>query len=165
MHNVIFPKLPALFFVYGTLKNGFQNNTLFREDFDLHRKFRPGVVCLNEWKTVEKYPLLVSGIPFMLDEPGYPRAHQVKGELFEISDISVIYHLDRLEGHPNLYERRERLITNGPDRKMAFIYFLNKNKFPYKLDTLKDSAFRDEYFERPKERQIISPITQEIPHG
>ena len=103
-----------LVFVYGTLKRGFGNHLVMQ---------RAGgeFVCCG--RTVERYPLVVSGLPYLLGSPG--EGHQVEGEIYRVNSAEGWSALDRLEGHPGFYERRLTDIV-GDDRETyaAWVYFL-----------------------------------------
>ena len=79
-------------FVYGTLKST-KWNSHFMEDC----KF------IENGKTLEKYPLLIDSLPYLIDKVGY--GHNVQGEVWQINP-RVRSMLDALEGHPNWYERK-----------------------------------------------------------
>ena len=67
-------QLPAnanpLVFVYGTLKRGFGNHSVMK---------RAGGEFVSCGRTVERYPLVVSGLPYLLDIRG--QGYQVEGEI------------------------------------------------------------------------------------
>jgi len=103
-----------LVFVYGTLKRGFGNHRVMQ---------RAGSEFVCCGTMVERYPLVVSGLPYLLDLPG--QGHRVEGEIYRVNSAEGRSALDRLEGHPCFYERRLTDIV-GDDRETytAWVYFL-----------------------------------------
>ncbi|XP_060557863.1 putative gamma-glutamylcyclotransferase CG2811 [Ruditapes philippinarum] len=98
-----------LIFVYGTLKTGEPNYNLMKDE--------TSGVCrrLGTVYTKEKYPLVVASrynVPFLLYTPG--TGHNVQGELYEVDDAQL-KRLDKLENHPNLYVRKDVILTKGND--------------------------------------------------
>lgn len=85
-------------FVFGTLKRGFAN----------HAEVLRDIACLGDYRTVERYPLVVAGrwfSPVMLPEPGI--GHRVSGELYAVDDDKLA-ELDHVESThlPDGYRRR-----------------------------------------------------------
>ena len=95
--------------VYGTLKKGFGNNTLLK-----------GSTYVGKGETKNKYPMVASGIPYLIEEEG--KGFNVDVELYAVSK-STLESLDSLEGHPNWYRRKEIDIVIGKKTKRAWIYF------------------------------------------
>lgn len=93
-------KNPVLLLCYGTLKRGFHNNRLLAE---------AEFIC--EAETVELYPMVSTGIPFLFNSPG--KGHHVKGEVFQVDSAEVLARVDALEGHPNWYCRTPLKVRNG----------------------------------------------------
>ena len=84
-------------FVFGTLKRGFPN----------HAEGLASEISLGEFKTLQRYPLVVAGpwfSPVMLPEPGI--GHRVIGEVYEVGDAKLA-ELDRIESThlPDGYRR------------------------------------------------------------
>lgn len=77
--------------MYGTLMRGFGNNRLLEG-----QRF----VCTA--RTVERYAMFQSGIPFV--HPVDPRT-KIVGELWEVVSADAMRKLDQLEGHPDWYKR------------------------------------------------------------
>ncbi|MAS81130.1 MAG: hypothetical protein CMF45_00415 [Legionellales bacterium] len=115
-----------LVFVYGTLQRAFGNHRTMQ---------RTGGRFVGTAKTKEDYPLIVSGLPYLLDKEG--EGMQVHGEAYLVNDFT---HLDALEGHPRFYERKQRDIEfmdecmpygfypkQGEVHK-AWMYFINSHK-------------------------------------
>jgi len=84
--------LSYLVFVYGTLKRGFWNNYLL-EDAEF----------LGEGTTLEKFKLFTVGFPYAVpDKSGLP----LRGEVYRVCK-GTLKRLDRLEGYPSHYRRKE----------------------------------------------------------
>lgn len=91
--------MPALLFVYGTLKDGFPNSHL-----------NTGRRLSGTFRTVQRWPLLVVRLaheeraPWLLDAPG--QGQQVSGQVFEVDDADL-QAMDRFEevGLPTGYVR------------------------------------------------------------
>jgi gamma-glutamylcyclotransferase (GGCT)/AIG2-like uncharacterized protein YtfP len=71
--------------------------------------------------TLDKYPLIVQGLPYLVDKKGI--GHNVAVDVFKVSG-EVFADLDRLEGHPNWYKRKQVFVKmeNG-NSVLAWIYF------------------------------------------
>lgn len=97
--------------VYGTLKKGHGN--YYRHLTE--SKF------IGKGVTKDKYPLIVRGLPYLLEEKG--KGHHVEVEVYKVDD-DTFSDLDALEGHPNWYKRKEVVIrlSSGKEVK-AWIYF------------------------------------------
>ena len=103
----------ALLFAYGTLKRGMENHRVIAE---------AGGEFVGEARTLAEYPLVVDGLPCLLDRRGTGRV--VHGEVFRIAGAEGWELLDRFEGHPELYRRRvERVVLDRAGEVMAWIYF------------------------------------------
>lgn len=94
-------------FVYGTLKRGYGNNSLLK-----------GAKFLGTDKTYPMYDIFPCS-----EMGGYPILKEgifsIKGEVFDVSN-EILARCDKLEGHPNFYERRGVSLMSG---KRAFLYF------------------------------------------
>jgi gamma-glutamylcyclotransferase (GGCT)/AIG2-like uncharacterized protein YtfP len=98
-----------LIFVYGTLRKGHGNHHLLK---DAH--------WYGVGRTEEQYALyLVSGYPYV---NGKESRYPIIGELYGVDDATLAT-LDRLEGHPRYYERREVAVTVDGERYSAWMYF------------------------------------------
>jgi gamma-glutamylaminecyclotransferase len=107
-------KSHPLVFVYGTLKRGFHNHSVMC-------RARGEFVCRGE--TVLHFPLVVDGLPYLLNTPG--KGHQVEGEIYRVDSVDGWCTLDRLEGHPSFYERRLIEIAGADgETYAAWVYFL-----------------------------------------
>lgn len=98
-----------LVFVYGTLRKGHCNHHLLK---DAHFYGIGSTETLCAMYLKNGYPYITS------TESRYP----IVGELFSVDDDTLVA-LDRFEGHPRHYERREQPVIVGDERYMAWIYF------------------------------------------
>lgn len=98
-----------LVFVYGTLRSGHSNHHLMK-----------GANSYGVGNTAENYSMyLISGYPYVTSfEPRYP----IIGELYGI-DGGTLSVLDKMEGHPRHYERREVSVIVGGNQYTAWMYF------------------------------------------
>lgn len=102
-----------LVFVYGTLKRGYHNHHLMQQ---IGAEF----VCAG--RTIERFPLVVHGLPYLLDLP--ETGHQVEGEIYRVSREGFVA-LDHLEGHPDWYRRRLiPVVAEDGDTYESWAYFL-----------------------------------------
>lgn len=125
-------KKPMLFMVYGTLMQGRGNNRLFGDS-----KF------LGTCVTKEKYTMYVSGIPFV--DPDEPTC-QIKGEVFEVTDEEVLDRVDRLEGHPTMYQRRLTTVILDGKEIEAWLYFYPHKRFSNERYKTTNGDFRNPEF-------------------
>ncbi|HEV3257174.1 MAG TPA: gamma-glutamylcyclotransferase family protein [Gemmataceae bacterium] len=95
--------------VYGTLKRGFRNHRLLER-----QQFIREAVTLPRYRLFDRgaYPCLVEDA-----EAGVA----VQGELWKI-DTEILPLLDRLEGVPDLFIRREIVIEAFPEPVVAYFY-------------------------------------------
>jgi gamma-glutamylaminecyclotransferase len=100
--------------VYGTLKKGYGN----------YYSYLTNAKHLGRGKTQYKYPLLVEGLPYMVDEKGI--GHNVVVDVFKVSDVEL-KKIDRLEGHPRWYKRKQIPITLKNRTLNCWVYFNPKN--------------------------------------
>lgn len=97
--------------VYGTLKKGNSNYYKYLSD----SKF------VSSGKTEDKYPLIVKGLPYLIEEKGI--GHNVKVDVFKVSD-SALQRLDQLEGHPSWYCRKQvPIVLKSKKVVMCWVYF------------------------------------------
>jgi gamma-glutamylcyclotransferase (GGCT)/AIG2-like uncharacterized protein YtfP len=101
--------------VYGTLKRDYSN----------YWSYLVGSRFVGSGNTVEKYPLLVGSLPYLIDEVG--TGHNVSVDVFAVTD-SKLKSLDVLEGHPNWYQRRQRMVNVGGKEMLCWIYFNLREK-------------------------------------
>lgn len=109
--------------VYGTLRKNQGNHRLIE-----HAKF------IQEALTVDKYPLVVEGLPYLFNHPGV--GHQIECEIYKV-DADTLARLDRLEGHPTFYYRQEinfapKDLSGFNSDSKAWIYFINRKYDPSK---------------------------------
>ena len=114
-------------FVYGTLQKEFGNHRVMQ---DAGGKF------IAKAHTMDRYPLLVDGLPFLIDQVGL--GEYVICELYDVR-CEGLRIFDRLEGHPSFYERRvrtflcdrtEEMTDYNSRKKTAWVYFLNSHLPP-----------------------------------
>lgn len=101
--------------VYGTLKKGLSNHRLLAKS-----KF------LGAGLTSMAYPMIQSGIPFLIDEAG--KGSRITVEVYRVT-AAELRSLDGLEGHPDWYVRKQKtvqLATGGT--VTAWIYVMSPNK-------------------------------------
>ena len=110
--NVLEDNLVA---VYGTLKKGYSN----------YYSFLTSAKYVAKGTTKDKYPLIISGLPYLIEDIG--KGHNVSVDVFKVSD-SKLKDLDRLEGHPNWYCRKQIDIVVGKKTLSCWIYFNIKEK-------------------------------------
>lgn len=97
-------------FVYGSLRNGgFLNSHYFNQDLFL------GVAKTSPGYTL--YDITSGAFPAMVESKDQS---QVCGELYEV-DNHLLGRLDKAEGHPDFYCRKEIQLENG---EVAFAYLL-----------------------------------------
>jgi len=97
--------------VYGTLKKGHGNyyNYLTESKF------------VASGTTKDKYPLVVKGLPYMIEERGH--GYNVVVDIFKVTD-ETLKALDRLEGHPNWYRRKQvEIVTKKGKTLTCWLYF------------------------------------------
>lgn len=113
MNNSPLDKTP-LVAVYGTLKRGFGNHRVLQD---------AGGEFVAIARSVTPFPLVVSGLPYLLDRPG--EGYQVEVELYRVSTLEGLRRLDRLEGHPDFYRRRVEAFKQEDGTAVdAWVYFL-----------------------------------------
>jgi gamma-glutamylaminecyclotransferase len=89
-------------FVYGTLKKGFGNHGVLGN-----------AMYIDEAVTNSKeFTMFDGGFPFVSDSfDDEERQGSIMGELYETDDEQILYNLDRLEGVPLLYVKKEITVT------------------------------------------------------
>lgn len=101
--------------VYGTLKRGQGNYARFLYDSTF----------VGSGKTMDKYPLIIKGLPYLIDNIG--KGYNVNVDVFKVDD-STLYNLDKLEGHPNFYRRKQIPISVNGMNLICWVYFNMTNK-------------------------------------
>lgn len=110
----VLPK--TLVAVYGTLKRGHGN----------YYRHLTDSTFIGSGTTKERYPLVIKGLPYLINEAG--KGFNVEVDVFEVTD-SVLKNLDILEGHPNWYRRQIVPIKmKYGGIKNCYIYFNIKEK-------------------------------------
>ena len=101
--------------VYGTLKKGYSNyNTYLRT-----------AKYVGSGVTADKYPLIIEGLPYMVNEKGV--GHDVEVDVFKVDNMSFKM-IDRLEGHPKWYKRKEIPIKLKDGRRLTCWLYFNPKK-------------------------------------
>ena len=117
-------------FVYGTLRKGCGNHRLLEQS-----------IFVGNAKTVRKCAMYSVGIPYVTE---LERDVQIVGEVYEVDD-STLRRLDRLEGHPNFYERRKiKVFLENGNKIKAFLYFYDQatnEKRRFNLDKVLNGDF------------------------
>jgi gamma-glutamylaminecyclotransferase len=133
--NVLSDNLVA---VYGTLRKNNSN----------YYSYLLGQQHVGTGKTVDKYPLIINGLPYLIEEKGV--GHNVVVDVFRVSD-SVLKNLDQLENHPNWYERKEVDVKMGKSKKTlkCWVYFNPKTSW-------KGQALHEEYIQTYKRKSEVS---------
>lgn len=97
--------------VYGTLKKGHNNYYNYLGDADY----------LGSGITADKYPLIIEGLPYVLNKPG--EGEHIDVDVFYVSR-QELKALDGLEGHPNWYYREEiEIVMDDSSIEYAYLYF------------------------------------------
>jgi len=98
-----------LVFVYGTLRKGHCNHHLLKE-----------ACCHGVGSSEACYAMyLKNGYPYITSSEA---RYQIVGELYSV-EYDTLVALDKFEGHPRYYERREIPVIVGEKRCTAWIYF------------------------------------------
>lgn len=112
--------------VYGTLKKGESN----------YWNYLTNSTYIGKGKTAHKYPLLISNLPYLIEENGL--GHHVEVDIFTVTG-TVLASLDRLEGHPTWYQRKQIMISTKQGEKLCWVYFNLREKVK------PDSVFHKKY--------------------
>ena len=110
-----------LIFVYGTLKAGFAN----------HNEMLKGEQLVGAYKTVQKYPLVITGpwnSPVMFPEPGV--GHCVSGEVYEVNSKKLV-ELDEFEyvHLPNGFRRFQLDVVSDKGNVLCVEAYMRLRKF------------------------------------
>ena len=126
-------------FVYGTLKRGFCNHTLLDE-----------AEFIGEATTVERfgfylgaddYAPVVEEIPYLYRHPKVTdEAISVHGEVWEISP-TMLRQLDRLEGHPDWYQRENIQVQMDSEAIVAVQAYLRPGSPPDTYRPIESGCF------------------------
>jgi len=140
--------------VYGTLKRGHGNYNRFLRDSTF----------VGSGTTAEKYPLIISGLPYVVERKGV--GYNVEVDVFKVSDTKLA-ELDSLEGHPHWYIRKQVFIKVKGSLRMCWLYFnptvetrgqeLHKS---YGTCTIHTQMHEDTYPESTKSETIDAPMCE-----
>jgi gamma-glutamylaminecyclotransferase len=124
--------------VYGTLKRGYGNyyNYLSSSKF------------IGKGNTKDKYPLIISGLPYLINKKG--EGHNVQVDVFKVTD-SKLNDLDRLEGHPNWYRREKIEIKVKGVVLSCWIYFNIR-------ETETGKPYHKTYFQNTKPKTVTKKL-------
>lgn len=128
--------------VYGTLKKGYSN----------YNHYLTSSKYVGSGETKDKYPLVISGLPYLIEKKGV--GHNVEVDVFKVSS-SVLSALDRLEGHPNWYRRKQIDIQMKGKVLTCWIYFnLREHEKGHELHkTYTQLPNRVKWYEEEDERE------------
>ena len=127
--------------VYGTLKRGHGN----------HHRYLKSARFVGAGVTQDKYPLVISGLPYLLSNKG--TGHNVEVDVFKVSD-SDFDSLDQLEGHPIWYRRQETPITMDDGSVVnAWVYFNDMER-----GEIGSEKYHHTYAVKPKRVFYSAPI-------
>lgn len=128
-------------FVYGTLKRGFNNNTLLT-----NQQF------VGTAKTVKSMIMEDRGIPFIYD---YKKAYKgnklyegspILGELWNVSE-DALKRIDGLEGHPDWYTRRLTQVVLDDWKTYAWLYYMTPKHTKDNLPYFPENAYLTDIYE------------------
>lgn len=111
-------------FVYGTLKKGFYNHVLLEKS-----KFLGHHITGNEFTMVD-----LGAYPALLEEGTTP----ITGEVYEITS-PIAHNIDRLEGYPHFYQRKE---IDTPYGKARVYYMDSAEMFEKDVDVIEEGVWR-----------------------
>ena len=119
--------------VYGTLKKGYSN----------YNHYLRNSKYVGNGKTQDRYPLLIEGLPFVVNKKGV--GHNVEVDVFKVSN-SKLADLDKLEGHPRWYKREVIPVKLKSGKVInCWLYFndktINKNTEFHKTYTQSSNAW------------------------
>lgn len=119
-------------FVYGTLRQGFGAYSMFMAN---GTKFVGSDRISGTMYSLGGFPGVKLGDATSFDTEGA----KVLGEVYEIEDDTVPARLDRYEGYPNLYGRKQVRTENG---ELAWVYEINPEQSPDRIIASGDWANR-----------------------
>lgn len=122
-------QLPFDLFVYGTLRSGYCNHFLVNS-----------CTFKGKAKSVEKYAFFTKEFPFVNSR--IPTSH-VSGEIYEISDCSVLEKLDELEEHPIVYRRSYCKVALESGEIVEVQMYFNDNYNTDDAEMVVSGDFRD----------------------
>jgi gamma-glutamylaminecyclotransferase len=136
--------------VYGTLRKGNGNYYRFLSD----SKY------IGQGYTKDKYPLIIQGLPYLVDQRGF--GHNVEVDVFKVSD-EVLWELDSLEGHPKWYERKQIDIKRNGKTLKCWIYFNNMSIKGHKLHKKYTPSIGLSTPAKPSKKTVAIPATLSTP--
>lgn len=146
--------------VYGTLKKGYNN----------YNNYLTSSKHIGSGLTKDKYPLIIKGLPYMIEEIG--KGHHVSVDVFKVSN-SVLANLDKLEGHPTWYRRKQIPIMVGGKTLTCWLYFniaetsaghTLHNTYTQTMPKSRPSYF-DWSFTKPKKEAYVKPKVEVYEFG
>ena len=134
-------------FVYGTLKSGFAN----------HDEMLKGEKYLGEYKTIDKYPLVITGpwnSPVMFPEPGIGK--YVFGEVYEVHN-DKLKQLDKFEyvNHSKGFRRLTLEVTSNKCEVMIVNSYLRLRKFIKEIRSEYLSNYQDKNYVHKRLRRSM----------
>ena len=102
-----------LVFVYGTFMQGGGHHSIISEQ-----------LCLGAATTKYHYTMSARFHPFVSDIKGV-QSSKIHGELYLVNE-QVLKAIDKIEGHPNYYKRKQIYVFINGDPYRAWMYFYPK---------------------------------------
>ena len=107
-----------LLFVYGSLRRGFPNHYMLEDS-----------VYIGDFITTDKYIMIGTiskAFPYIIKDcvVDGTMPTQIVGELYDVYGSNTINMIDKLEGHPHIYNRQLISVTNNIDVFESYIYVL-----------------------------------------
>jgi gamma-glutamylaminecyclotransferase len=119
-------------FTYGTLMRGYHNNHLLSK-----------CQFIGEAVTLDGFVLYNCGFPMAVphtdDEDAFPLL-SVQGEVWEVDEESLS-RIDRLEGHPRWYIRKQRAVVIGEEVCNVHMYVMPQTS-TNSLSPIKDNIYK-----------------------
>lgn len=113
-----------LIFVYGSLKKEFQNNYLLENSKYIGEAYTYNFYTMIGTKS-KAFPYIINNYP---DRIGT----RIKGEVYEISE-TILEKLDKLEGHPDIYTRKNIYVITAEGNITVMVYILENQ---YMIDNI-----------------------------
>lgn len=135
-----------MLFVFGTLKRG----------FPLHARGLSDGAFLGDYRTVERFPMVIAGrwfAPMMLNEPG--TGLRVSGELFEVS-ARAVKRLDELEsvGRPGNFRIRIEVEPFSGGKVISAFAYLKERSLAVPMHSGYLEDYTDCRFIPPEDRPV-----------
>ncbi len=122
-----------LLFVYGSLRSGLRNHHMLDNSQYLGEFISEEYFHLIAYETLQ-FPYLAN-LP--IDKP----KTKIKGEIYKVNS-RTLKKLDLLESHNDIFQRQEKIFTNGKDTVSAYVYILvNTAIIDYIVDNLNSTYF------------------------